>query len=111
VFHWYSGPLSVLAEIHEAGFFTSATPAVEYGAEHAEAIKETPLDKLMLETDSPVVYHRGTERARPSEPADIAAQVLETVARLKNLDIETIAQNTTKNAISFFNLPLETAGK
>ena len=111
VFHWYSGPSSVLREIHQAGYFTSATPAVEYGAEHSQAIEQTPLDKLMLETDSPVVYHRGTDRARPSEPADIAGLVLEAVANVKNLDKKIVARNTTENAVSFFRLPIESTEK
>ncbi len=103
-FHWYSGPLSVLGEIHRAGFFTSATPAVEYGAEHSQAIKETPFEYLMLETDSPVVYHRGTDLARPSEPADVADRVLEAVAKLKGVEPGVAAEITTANAIKFFDL-------
>ena len=105
VFHWYSGPISVLSELHEAGYFTSATPAVEYGAEHTQAIKETPFDNLMLETDTPVVYHRGTDLARPSEPADVATKVLQAVANLKGANPETVAKDTTDNAIEFFSLP------
>lgn len=104
VFHWYSGPLSVLSELHMAGYFTSATPAVEYGAEHALAIGETPLDNLMLETDTPVVYHRGTDLARPSEPADVATTILEAVAKLKGIDPDVVAQKTTENAANFFEL-------
>ncbi len=105
VFHWYSGPLSVLSEIHKDKFLISATPAVEYGTEHTQAILETPLNNLMLETDTPVVYHRGTDLARPAEPADVAVTVLKTVANLKGVDTEIIAQQTTGNAIEFFNLP------
>ena len=105
VFHWYSGPLSVLSEIHTEGYFTSATPAVEYGAEHTQAIRETPFENLMLETDTPVVYHRGTDLARPSEPADVATGVLQAVANLKGANPEIVAQKTTANAIEFFGLP------
>lgn len=104
IFHWYSGPLSVLGDLHAAGFFTSATPAVEYGAEHTQAIKETPLDNLMLETDTPVVYHRGTDLARPSMPADVAIRVLQAVANLKGTNPEIVSQKTTENAIDFFSL-------
>lgn len=104
VFHWYSGPLSVLNQIHSKGFFTSATPAIEYGAEHSNVIKETPFEQLMLETDSPVVYHRGTALARPSEPADVAIRVLEAVAKLKGVEPDEVAQRTTENAIRFFGL-------
>ncbi|NQT72494.1 MAG: TatD family hydrolase [Chloroflexi bacterium] len=104
VFHWYSGPLSVLGELHTAGFFTSATPAVEYGTEHTQAIGETPLDNLMLETDTPVVYHRGTDLARPSEPSDVATTILEAVAKLKGMGPDVVAQKTTENAVNFFEL-------
>ncbi|MFO8102414.1 MAG: TatD family hydrolase [Dehalococcoidia bacterium] len=104
VFHWYSGPLSVLSQIHSEGFFTSATPAVEYGAEHARAIRETPFEQLMLETDTPVVYHRNTALARPSEPADVALRVLGKVAELKGIEPQAAARKTTENAIGFFGL-------
>lgn len=104
VFHWYSGPLSVLHDLHQKGFYTSATPAVAYGAEHTQAISQTPLESLMLETDSPVVYHRGTESARASEPADAVTEVLKIVATLKEVDEETMAKKTTENAINFFTL-------
>lgn len=104
VFHWYSGPMSVLQDIHINGFLTSATPAVTYGSEHAQAIRETPLERLMLETDTPVVYHRGTDRARESEPADIASTVLETVANLKEIEPDLIAGKTTQNAMAFFGI-------
>ncbi len=106
VFHWYSGPLSVLSEIHAAGYFTSATPAVAYGAEHAEAIRNTPKDKLMLETDTPVVYHRNTALEFASEPADVAYRVLEKVAGIMNMNGESVARITTENAIRFFSLPI-----
>lgn len=104
VFHWYSGPLSVLGELHQEGYFTSATPAVEYGAEHTQAIAETPFENLLLETDTPVVYHRGTDLARPSEPADVATSVLEAVAKLKSIGPDVIAKKTTDNAINLFGL-------
>jgi len=103
VFHWYSGPTSVLNDLHEAWFHVSATPAVEYGAEHTRAIELTPLDRLMLETDTPVVYHRDTERARSAEPAD-AARVLKVVAEIKAIKPGDVARMTTRNAIDFFGL-------
>ncbi len=53
VFHWYTGTSSVLKEIVSQGYFISATPAVEYHEEHRRAVKEIPLERLLLETDSP----------------------------------------------------------
>jgi TatD DNase family protein len=65
VFHWYSGPLDFLEEILNNGYFISATPALVYSPPHQEAIKRAPLERILLETDSPVSY-QGKE-ARPKD--------------------------------------------
>lgn len=103
VFHWYTGTSSVLRDIISQGYFLSATPAIEYHEEHRRAIKETPLERLFLETDSPVVYGRGREFEYASRPADIA-RALPSVADLKGVSQAQIAAITTQNALSFFRL-------
>lgn len=99
VFHWYTGPSNVLSEILDAGYFVSATLAAEYHAEHRRAVKEAPMEKLLLETDCPVVY-----RGHRSEPADVARSLLAT-AELKGLPTDLVAETTTQNAMSLFDLP------
>jgi len=104
VFHWYAGTSSVLRDIIGQGYFISATPAVEYHGEHRRAVKEIPLARLLLETDSPVVYRRGTEFEFASRPAHLV-RVLQGVARLRNVSEAQIAAATTDNALRFFDLP------
>jgi TatD DNase family protein len=101
VFHWFTGFSSVLKDILEAGYFISATPATEYHEEHRRAIRETPPEKLFLETDCPVRY--GRENRYRSEPADILRS-LKAAAALKDTDEAAMAEQTTRNAISFFGL-------
>ncbi|PJB49829.1 MAG: hypothetical protein CO103_03965 [Chloroflexi bacterium CG_4_9_14_3_um_filter_45_9] len=101
VFHWFTGFPSVLEDIIDTGYFISATPAAEYHAEHRRAVKETPLDKLLLETDCPVTY--GREVKYESKPADVL-RTLKAVAELKGVDEATIAEQTTRNAVVFFSL-------
>jgi TatD DNase family protein len=101
VFHWFTGFSSVLKDILNAGYLISATPAAEYHEEHRRAIKETPMDKLLLETDCPVTY--GRENRYRSQPADIIRS-LKAVAALKGIDESTIARQTSDNAIEFFRL-------
>jgi TatD DNase family protein len=101
VFHWYTGTSSVLRDIIESGYYISVTPAVEYHEEHRRAIKETTLDKLLLETDSPVVYGRGREGEFKSSPADVVRS-LRGAAALKGLSEEELAKATTENAIRLF---------
>lgn len=103
VFHWYTGPTKVLRDIVAKGYFCSATLAAEYHAEHRRAIKEVPLEMLMLETDCPVVYRSGSESAHPSEPADVA-KVLQAVALLRGDDPGRVAERTTNNALMFFGV-------
>ena len=100
VFHWYSGPLETLRELLASGCYISATPAAEYSEPHRLALKEVPLDRLLLETDSPVAY-RGME----SRPSDVV-RVLKAVARLKGVDGNEIADATTENVIGLFGLEL-----
>jgi TatD DNase family protein len=101
VFHWFTGFSSVLKDILEAGYFISATPAAEYHEEHRRAVRETPLDKLLLETDCPAMY--GRENRFRSQPADVIRS-LKAAAALKGSDERTLAQQTTGSAVEFFNL-------
>lgn len=101
VFHWFTGFSSVLKDILNTGYFISATPAAEYHEEHRRAIKETPVEKLLLETDCPVTYGRKT-RYR-SGPPDILRS-LQAVAALKDMDEVAMAEQTTHNAARFFGL-------
>lgn len=98
VFHWYSGPLRLLDEIFEAGYLISATPALAYSPPHQEAIKRAPIERILLETDTPVSY-----QGRESRPKDVRI-TLEEVSRLKKLDPSLVTERTTQNASRFFQL-------
>jgi TatD DNase family protein len=98
VFHWYSGPLDLLDQILSGGYFISATPALIYSPAHQEAIKRAPLEKILLETDTPVSY-----QAREARPKDVRIS-LEEVARLKKIDPFIVAEQTTRNASMFLQI-------
>jgi TatD DNase family protein len=101
VFHWYTGTSSVLRDIIASGYYISVTPAVEYHEEHRRAIKETPLEKLLLETDSPVVYSRGREGEFTSSPADVVRS-LKGAATLKGLSESELAKASLENTKRLF---------
>jgi TatD DNase family protein len=103
VFHWYTGPLSVLKDIIAHGYFISATPAVEYHPEHQQAVKATPLAQLLLETDCPVVYSKGREGEFTSAPVDVIRS-LKGAAALKSVSELEIAEATTLNAKRLFGV-------
>ena len=102
VFHWYTGFSSVLREIVAGGYFISATPAGEYHDEHRRAVRETPMENLMLETDCPVTY--GRETKYQSRPSDVIRS-LGAAAQIKDVAEYVVADKTTENALRFFDLP------
>ena len=103
VFHWYTGTSGVLRDIIDSGYYISVTPAVEYHEEHRRAVKEAPLEKLLLETDCPVVYARGRENEFKAGPADVVRS-LKGAAALKGLSEMEIAAATTENAEKLFGV-------
>jgi len=98
IFHWFTGPISVLKDILSRGYPVSATLAAEYHEEHRAAIKETSLDNLLLETDSPVTY-----KGHRAEPADVVRSLI-SVAELKGLPPGVIADKTTENAMKLLGI-------
>jgi TatD DNase family protein len=98
VFHWFSGPLEVLRGVLDSGYMISATPAAEFSKHHRAALAEAPLERVVIETDSPVSYH-----GKRAEPSDILL-TLKSLAELKGLPEEDVAEATTENAKRFFGI-------
>ena len=103
VFHWYTGTSSVLRDIIAQGYYLSVTPAVEYHEEHRRAVKEMPLERMLLETDAPVVYARGRENEFKASPADVVRSLKGAVA-LRGISEAKIAEATTENARRLFRI-------
>jgi len=101
VFHWYTGPSSILRDIIAQGYFISATPASEYHAEHRRAVREAPLPNLLLETDAPVEY--GRESRYTSAPKDVRRS-LSAVSAIRGMEEAALAEQTTRNALRFFKM-------
>jgi TatD DNase family protein len=100
VFHWYSGPLDVLDGVLDAGYYVSCTPAVEVSTELRAAMAKAPLERIIIETDSPVWIK---SLGRESEPADVQL-TLRHLAELKGLTVADVDAVTTRNAETLFNL-------
>ena len=105
VFHWFTGPSSVLRDLIEQRCFVSATPAAGYHEEHRRTVREAPDELLLLETDSPVTYGRGSDSEFSAKPKDVRRS-LSAAAVLRKSSEEDIARITTENAAGLFNLTL-----
>lgn len=93
VMHSYSGSREQLKPFLERGLFVSFSPAVLRGGKKIEgAVKAAPLERLLVETDSPY---------QTKEPADLPRVVSE-VARLRGEDPLQVARVTEENARRLF---------
>ena len=104
VFHAFSGSIETYREIEKLGDWHIGIGGVLTfkKASIAETVKDIPLEKIILETDSPYltpVPYRGT-RNESSYIPHIASRL----AELKGTDMETIAAHTTENAEKLFQI-------
>jgi len=103
-FHWYSGPIDILEEILSEGFYVSATPSLGYSPEARAAISHSPIEQILIETDTPVYYrNRETGDGFKSEPKDVF-RTLDLLCELKGLGKEEASSIVNANAKKFFNI-------
>jgi TatD DNase family protein len=98
VFHWYTGSTQTLRNILNHGYSISASPALAYSPPHQEAIRYAPLERILIETDSPVVY-----QGKASRPVDVR-RTAELVAAIKGEPFQEVAHRTTENARRLFGI-------
>jgi len=106
VIHCFTGDLAAARTYLDLGFDLSISGVVTYKKTEAlaEAVRFAPLERLLVETDSPYlapVPHRG----KKNEPA----YVLETarrVAELRGVSLETVAKVTSLNAARVYRFEL-----
>lgn len=106
VFHCFSGSKEFAKEVLKVGFYVSFAGPVTYkNAKHVkEAAESIPLDRLLVETDSPYLTPE-PYRGQRNEPMHVR-QVAEEIARLRGMSVEEIALQTTKNACTLFNVTI-----
>lgn len=101
--HAFDGAAKYARKGVSAGFYFTIPTSVVRSKQKQKLAREVPLENLMLETDSPVLSPIAGER---NEPSNLGIAALK-VAEIKGLNPEEIAEQTTINAIKFFNLPIE----
>jgi len=101
--HSFDGASSWVMRGVEAGFYFSVPTSVVYSTQKQRMLSVLPLENTLLESDSPVLSPIKGER---NEPSNIIEYSLPKIAELKKVDVSVIAEETTKNAIKLFNLPI-----
>ena len=104
VLHCFTESLEMAQAAIEMGFYISISGIVTFhsASELREVVKAIPIDRLLIETDSPwlaPVPHRGKQ----NQPGYVV-EVAEFIAELKGVSVSALAEITTQNFYSLFSL-------
>jgi TatD DNase family protein len=100
--HCFSSDIDFAKRILEYNFFISFTGSITFSNRYNEVVNQVPIEKMLLETDSPYmspVPHRG----KRNDPTRLI-YIIEKIAEIKNLDASQVIEITYSNAINLFNL-------
>ena len=97
VLHCFTDTWPMAKQAIDAGFYVSISGIVTFrnASELRDVVKKIPLDRLMVETDSPYlapVPHRG----KSNQPAYVR-DVAQYIAELRGLSLDQLAEATTNN--------------
>jgi TatD DNase family protein len=102
--HCFSGSIDWLEYVLSRGFYVGFDGNITY--KNAENLRElalhVPLDRLVLETDSPYLPPTG-HRGERNEPGNVRITA-EFLATLRNESLDTVIQMTTQNARALYKI-------
>lgn len=105
VLHCFSGDTEMMMNAVDLGFMVSFTGNITYKNNTlADVVKETPLENLLLETDSPwmaPIPHRG----KRNEPK-LLRIIAEKISEIKSVPINEVILMTSENAKRLFNISI-----
>ena len=111
VCHCFTGTKKEQADCLDLGFHIGITGWLcdeRRGSELQEAARYTPLERILLETDSPYLLPR-TIRPRPKKNLNVPAYlpwIVNYLAELRSVTPEKLAAQTTYNCQQLFQLSL-----
>lgn len=98
LFHWYTGPIDVLAEIATQGYLISINPTVKVSRKHLEVAKFAPLHAITFESDGPYEY-RGL-----SLTPRLIPEAVSLVASERGVDVGELAAAASENLRRFLEV-------
>lgn len=103
VMHCFSGSLEMAKKFISLGFYLGIGGVLTFkNSKLYKVVEEIPLDKIVLETDSPYMAPEPV-RGTINESANIP-YIAKKVAEIKQISVENVEEITTKNAFFLFDL-------
>lgn len=104
IMHCFSGSVETAEICLDMNFYISLGGPVTFknAVKPKEVAKAVPLDRLLIETDCPYLAPH-PYRGKRNEPAYVKL-VAEQIAELREIELEELAEATTRNAKKLFNI-------
>jgi TatD DNase family protein len=100
--HFFTGTTEIAREFLKRDFCVSFTGVITFVKDYDTLIREIPLEKMLIETDSPFVspapYRK--EKAKPWMVIEVARRI----AEIKEIEIEKVYEQTKENTQNLFNV-------
>jgi TatD DNase family protein len=100
--HFFAGTLEDAKGFVDFGFTLSFTGVVTFTHDYDEVVRQTPLDMIMSETDSPYITPI-PYRGKRNEPVYVI-EVVKKIAEIKGLSVEEVAKQLVLNAKRVFKI-------
>lgn len=102
VIHSFTGTYADAKTYVELGFHIGLNGIITFARDYDDAVTRIPLEYILLETDAPYLTPE-PYRGKRNEPAYVT-YVAEQIARLRNLPIQEVIEQTTGNAKKLFGI-------
>ncbi len=104
VFHCYSGSVEMAKQLLDLGYYLSFTGVITFknARKTLEVVDYVPLDRILLETDSPYLAPE-PNRGKRNDARNLP-YIAQTIAQRKGISQEDCAEITRKNAFACFHI-------
>ncbi len=103
VFHCFTGTAAEAKRVIDAGYLIGYTGVVTFkkSDELRDAVRITPMDRLLVETDAPYLAPEPMRKQKVNEPS-LVTHTARVVANILGVEFDEIDRITTENTIRFF---------
>jgi len=98
--HFFSGDWNIAQKYFALGFTISFSGVITFAREYDDVLLKSPLERIMIETDSPFVAPF-PYRVKRNEPLYVK-EIAKKIAEIRGISYDEVAEATTDNALRVF---------
>lgn len=101
--HCYSGKANMVQDFLDLGFYIGVGGPVTRNSEVQEIVKITPIERIVIETDAPLMPPNPLERSKINNSLYLS-YVIKKIAEIKNMSEKEVINQTNNNAYKVYDI-------